>query len=202
MRLKAIERQIYEALQLELQDHALEAALQAHFDEVSRLVVLEEDGAGKRLLDFVVSYVRAVPTLLTDLCNAARALGLIQYVQPLAQIAQEFFRLSFGPRTGLGAMMVKAYLAHRLLEEVNEVCIFQAGEPMISMDMTMTNVIIHTLIGEPFANDLDEMVAEAVQRFFESNVDDVAMEPTNLVPIFQKLPSLSGEAGLRSALGH
>ncbi|MEN9463972.1 MAG: hypothetical protein RL217_153, partial [Pseudomonadota bacterium] len=157
--------QIATAIVCEQQDHLLQHALQARYPLVSRLVELDETQAGKQLLDFIVLYIEAVPKLLEDLTQAAEQAGLRQAVTPLIHIANNFFNLSthtLGPRSGLTALMVKAYLAHRLLEEVMDVCHFTTGESILPMDLTFTNIIVHTLIGEPFANDMDHLVSAAV----------------------------------------
>ena len=65
--------------------------------------------------------------------------------------------------TGLMGLMDEAYLAHRLMEEVNDRFIVEAGVPLAPMDMTRSNIIVHHLIGEPFANDLDQAVLRSVE---------------------------------------
>jgi len=77
------------------------------------------------------------------------------------------------------------------------------------MDMTLSNVIIHTLIGEPFANDLDQLVDVAVKRLFGPQVAYQSpefkafmnrQEASNLVHIWRQWPSMSNEMGLTSTL--
>lgn len=59
---------------------------------------------------------------------------------------------------GLNSLMGESYLAHRLVEEVNDRFISGYNMPLVPMDMTRSNLIIHHLIGEPFANQLDSAV--------------------------------------------
>lgn len=54
--------------------------------------------------------------------------------------------------------MDESYLAHRLIEEVNDRFMSSYNAPLVSMDMTRSNLIIHHLVGEPFANRLDQTV--------------------------------------------
>lgn len=207
----SISSQIQAALVSEQQDHLLRNVLQSRYPLVARLVELEEEQAGEQLLNFIILYIEAVPRLLNELEQAAKEVGLRPAISPLINIAQDFFSLSartLGPRSGLTAMMVKAYLAHRLLEEVMDVCLYNTGESILPVDMTFTNVIVHTLIGEPFANDMDDLVNEAISRLlqpeFNGHKDSASylaqLAKTNLVHVFQQHPSLSGEAGLCSAL--
>lgn len=214
MTMDMTEHQLRHALDEERHTHLLQNALQCCYPQVTRLVELREQDAGERLLDFVCLYIRSAPVLLDDLQKAARYAGAGDCIQPLVDIGREFFDLParvIGHRSGLTAMMVKAYLAHRLLEEVNEACLFRTGHPMIAMDLTLANLIVHTLIGEPFANDMDQLVNTAVTRLFSRYQQQEEKEaepggwfsrlqPQNLVQICQRWPSLSQQAGLHSAL--
>lgn len=206
--INSIEQQLADALQSEQQTHRLEKVLQANYGLISRLVKVEQATAGKQLLDFVQLYIRSVPSLLSDFLHTAKKIGLSASVQPLVSIAYSFLNFpeeKIGARSGLTALMVKAYLANRLLEEVNDACHYHIGKTMIPIDMTLTNMIIHTIIGEPFANDMDELVNAAVKNLFSQH-EEVQEEfmhqitDSNLVHIWQRLPSLSNQAGLQVRL--
>ena len=75
---------------------------------------------------------------------------------------------------GLDGLLDEAYLAHRLVEEVNDLYIKHFGQPLIPVDITVANVIAHQLIGEAFANQLDEAVHHAVDEML--NEDSFALE--------------------------
>lgn len=205
--MKSIEQQIRRALSVEEEEHTLESALQMSHEQVARLVELNKENTGQQLLDFISLYIRSVPKLLTDLQTVASEKNLIRSVQPLIDIAMEFFRLpsrALGRRSGLTALMVKSYLAHRLLEEVNDACLFHTGTAIIPIDMSITNTIVHTLIGEPFANDMDQLVDETVKKLFQQEHNNKGfiqeLSNSNLVHICQQWPSLSGQVGLYSSL--
>lgn len=205
--MKSIEQQIRCALSVEEQEHTLESALQASHEQIARLVELNQENTGQQLLDFISLYIRSVPNLLNDLKMVATKKKLIRSVQPLIDIALEFFKLpshALGRRSGLTALMVKAYLAHRLLEEVNDACMFHTGTAIVPMDMSFTNTIVHTLIGEPFANDMDQLVDETVKKLFKREHKNKGfiqeLSNSNLVHICQQWPSLSGQVGLYSSL--
>jgi hypothetical protein len=112
--------------------------------------------------------------------------------------------------SGLPALMNEAFLAHRLFEEVNDTYIMRVGQPMIPFDMTMSNVIVHSLIGEPFANELEQVVMVAAKGIFgenkayEGNDKFLAFmdkkENDNLVKIAQSWPCMSTQMGLDNHL--
>ncbi|MGN5945731.1 hypothetical protein ACNQRS_32315, partial [Pseudomonas aeruginosa] len=59
---------------------------------------------------------------------------------------------------GIDAMLDEAYLAHRLVEEVNDRFIAHFGQALIPLDTTVATQVAHQLIGEPFANPLHQAV--------------------------------------------
>ena len=95
----------------------------------------------------------------------------------MLKIAEQFFiqppEIMQG-HVGLDCLLDEAYLAHRLVEEVNDLYIKHFGQPLIPLDMTVANLIAHQLIGEDFANQLDEAVHHAVDEMLDE--DSFALE--------------------------
>jgi hypothetical protein len=60
-------------------------------------------------------------------------------------------------------MLDEAYLAHRLIEEANDHLMECIGYPLIPVELTRSNIIVHGIIGEPYANELDA-IAESLSR--------------------------------------
>jgi hypothetical protein len=59
---------------------------------------------------------------------------------------------------GLEALLDEAFLSHRLLEEVNDHHIRHLRRPLLPLDMTEANIIVHHLLGDEFATRLEELV--------------------------------------------
>jgi hypothetical protein len=124
-------------------------------------IKLPEAEAAKLLADFVLRYIKHVPDFIDAIRAMAQDAGIYQDVAPLLKIASDYFMSPPSILEGhsqLEALLDEAYLAHRLLEEVNDRFMAQCGIPLAPMDMTMANIIAHELIGEPFANELDQAV--------------------------------------------
>ena len=147
--------------------------------------------------------------MLEDLHQGAVEAGLLNYVSPILEVVEGFFMAppkELDKETGLAALMDEAFLAHRLFEEVNDTYIMRVGQPMIPFDMTMSNVIIHSLIGEPFANELEQVVMVAAKGIFgeakayEGNDKFLAFmdkkDNDNLIQIAQRWPCMSTQMGL------
>lgn len=124
-------------------------------------IKLPPDQATKNLADFVVRYIKHVPDFIEAIGTMAKEAGIDSDVGPLLKIASDYFLSPpsiVDPHSQLQALLDEAYLAHRLLEEVNDRFMAKSGIPLAPMDMTIANVIAHELIGEPFANELDQAV--------------------------------------------
>jgi len=124
-------------------------------------IKLPEQQATKGLADFVVRYIKHVPDFIDAIRCMAQEAGIAKDVEPLLKIASDYFMSPpsiIDPHSQLEALLDEAYLAHRLLEEVNDRFMAKSGIPLAPMDMTVANVIAHELIGEPFANELDQAV--------------------------------------------
>jgi hypothetical protein len=124
-------------------------------------IKLPKEQAAKGLADFVVRYIKHVPDFIDAIRSMAREAGIYEDIEPLLKIASDYFLSPpsiVDPHSQLEALLDEAYLAHRLLEEVNDRFMAKSGIPLAPMDMTVANVIAHELIGEPFANELDQAV--------------------------------------------
>lgn len=125
------------------------------------------EAASKSLEALVIRYVEHVPDFLEAIYKIAEQAGIDSDIEPFLKIAEDYFlkppEVIDGHR-GLDALMDEAYLAHRLMEELNDRFIQDCGIPLAPLDMTRANVIIHHLIGEPFANDLDNIVHYAAEN--------------------------------------
>jgi len=120
------------------------------------------------LMNFVIHYVEHVPDFIEAVSNITNDAGIYKSSDQIISIAKDYFinppsSVSEHKHSGLIGLMDEAYLAHRFMEEINDRFIGQLGIPLAPMDMTRSNIIIHHLIGEPFANELDEAVRCSVE---------------------------------------
>ena len=68
---------------------------------------------------------------------------------------------------GLEALLDEAFLAHRLLEEVNDHHIRHLQRPLLPLDMTEANLIVHYLLGDEFATRLEHLVQFTASQLLE-----------------------------------
>lgn len=132
---------------------------------------MPETDAKAVLTRFVEAYIDEVPDLLDAANEVAREAGIESQIKPVLKIAEQYF---LQPPVGLEHLLDEAYLAHRFVEEVNDLYIKHFGQPLIPLDMTVANLIAHQLLGEKFANELDEVVHHAVDSMLDD--DSFALE--------------------------
>jgi hypothetical protein len=139
----------------------LTKVLAARVDHLHGAIKLPPEQTAEFLARFVVRYIAQVPEFLEAITEITREAGIYEGVLPLLKIASDYFLAPpsiIGEHLYLEALLDEAYLAHRLLEEVNDRFIGYCGIPLAPMDMTRANVIAHELIGEPYAIELDQAV--------------------------------------------
>jgi len=150
----------------EVQHGHLHKILLEEIPNLHGAIRLPDDSAVETLFDFVTRYIEHVPDFLEAVETITRQAGIHEQADAFLDIARDYFlkppEVIIG-HTGLDALLDEAYLAHRLMEEVNDRFIGHCGIPLAPMDMTRANLIVHHLIGESFANELDEAVQYSVE---------------------------------------
>ncbi|MNO89305.1 hypothetical protein D3C76_807840 [compost metagenome] len=165
MNTAALRELIQHAHQLEERHGYLAALIQPQLERLHPSIRLAGEDASGVLKRFVLAYIERVPEFLDAASSVAREAGIEERIGPVLAVAEQFFlnppNLLEGHR-GFDALLDEAYLAHRLVEEVNDRYIAHFGQPLIPLDTTVANLVVHQLIGEPFANQLDTSVQQAL----------------------------------------
>ncbi|WP_296221565.1 hypothetical protein [Pseudomonas sp. UBA2684] len=170
MNTPALRELIQRAHQHEANSGHLGRQLQAQLGRLHPSIRLPNTDTLGVLTRFVAAYIEQVPEVLEAANQVAREAGIEAQIKPVLKVAEQFFlqppALMAG-HEGLDGLLDEAYLAHRLVEEVNDRYIAHLGQPLIPLDTTVANLIAHQLIGEPFANQLDEAVHHAVDGMLD-----------------------------------
>lgn len=200
------------AAQLAEQQHQqLRQQVQQHRQQISRLVDTADD-QGETLYRFTLSYISEAPVMLQNLYHAAKDVGLWRHVRPVVDVALAFFGDApnqHEDQSQIIALLHQAYLVHRLLEEVNESYIHRVGQPMVPKDMTLANVIVHTLIGDSLVHGLERLVEHSVKQVFSPQ--RAYQDPEfcaylsrrnndNLIQLSQPWPCMTAQLGMASSM--
>lgn len=152
---------ILDAKQHDCVSSQLTQMLAERVDQLHYAIKLPPQEAADLLARFIVRYISQVPEFIDAITEISQEAGIYEDVSPLLNIASDYFLTPpdiIGGHNQLEALLDESYLAHRFLEEINDRFMGFCGIPLAPMDMTRANVIAHELIGEPFANELDQAV--------------------------------------------
>lgn len=151
------------------QQHGYMAALLDNYvqDHKRRLKPGSEKNLSAGLMKFIHCYIDFVPDFIDSVRAITHEACIQEHSEPFLTLAEDYFLKPpeiIDELYGLIELMDEAYLAHRLLEEVNDRFMAKTTIPLTPIDMTMSNLLVHSLIGEPFANELDEAVQFTAER--------------------------------------
>lgn len=172
MKTAALREQIERAHAHEEATGQLRLQLERQLPALHPSITFESSDPKDALVAFVSAYIEQVPDLIDAAATVAREAGIESQIKPVLQIAEDYF---FTPphimhgHEGLDCLLDEAYLAHRLVEEVNDLYIRHFSQPLIPLDTTVANLIAHQLIGESFANQLDEVVHHSVDNLLDED---------------------------------
>ena len=167
MNIAAVREQISQAHDHESRTGQLKARLEAQLPHLHPSIQLPEQDAQGTLARFVSAYIDQVPELLEAAHAVALEAGIESQIKPVLKIAEEYILQPpavMEGHVGVDCLLDEAYLAHRLVEEVNDLYIRHFQQPLIPFNTTVANLIAHQLIGESFANQLDEVVHHSVDE--------------------------------------
>ncbi len=129
--------------------------------ELKAKLLLQEDQPVDALMDFVVDYAESVPGSLSLVSAVSKRYGFYDYAEPFLKMAEDYFLNppdELPADGGLEALLDEAFLAHRVIEEVNDHHIRHLQRPLLPVDMTEANLIVHYLLGDEFATRLEQRV--------------------------------------------
>lgn len=156
-----------EARQTEQHRGLLRQWLTRRLPSLDRSIRVPAAAPADALMDFAESYIAQLPAYLQITRRLLRQLGTERVATPALRLAVAFFasRSDDGAPLSLLELLHQAYLAHRLIEEINDYCVARYGGPLLPAQMLDANLVCHNLIGEPLANELDGMVVQVAERW-------------------------------------
>jgi hypothetical protein len=158
------------ALEHESQTGAFRARLSGRLPVLTEKLLLPEPEPLQSLMVFVQNYVESVPGSLNLVTAVSKRMGFHDYAAPFLHMAEDYFLQPpdvLPGDGGLEAVLDESFLAHRLLEEVNDHHIRHLQRPLLPLDMTEANLIVHYLLGDPLATRLEKLVQFTAENLLE-----------------------------------
>ncbi len=203
-----IRKIIAAAKRQEQQSGQLRGLFSQHLPQLRERLLLPERKAPEHLVRFVEQYIEYVPVFIDSVTRISRELGVYPYVSPFLHMAEDYFLAppdELEQESGLRSLLDEAFLAQRLIEEVNDRHIRHFHSPLLPLDMTRSNVIVHHLIGDQLANRLDGLVEHTVQRLVDREhlfEQDLKLPEEMMPERWQDLPCLSRDADVDLRLAY
>lgn len=146
-----------------------------------RSVVVEGYQPATSLFQFALEYIEMAPRLIECVDACAREAGTRALFQPFIDAATRYFTqpsVLLVQYDGLDGLLIRAYLCHRLMEEMHDNNRSIRASELIDLEATRANLLVHQLIGEPFANELDDAIAVTVRQIAGSpDYYDLDLDP-------------------------
>lgn len=204
----SIRKLICEAKKQDAQSGALLKLAQSKLSSLSHIIQPTQDKPSQALKDFICQYIEHTPVFLDALKGVMLEAEIDEQGGIFIAIAEDFF---LNPpelvqdHSGLVALLDEAYLAHRIMEEINDRIAMTCGAPLYPIDMSISNIIVHTILGEEFANQLDLAVHYAIESSFKDKGFICSPKCSSYFAkhrnddwanLLQKWPSLSGDTNI------
>jgi hypothetical protein len=144
--------------------------LERRLPELQEKLVLPTADPVDALMQFVHDYIESVPGFINLVTALSKRLGFYDYAAPFLHMAEDYFLQppdELPTDTGLEALLDEAFLAHRLMEEVNDHHVRQMKQPLLPLDMTEANIIVHHLLGDELATRLERLVQFAASHLLD-----------------------------------
>ena len=158
-----------------------------------------ETHSTRQLMVFASAYIRKLPVLVSEAWTYAES-DACHWLKHALLTAQRIIK-GRSHCVGMRTLLMRAYVSHRLLEEVNDRCIQQLGRSLLSLDMTRANLVAYELLGAACANHLDASVRVLAAQLEEGLLEAWPLqdEHTNVrqLEALRLRGCLSREAGVR-----
>lgn len=211
MNILALRERISLAEQHETTQSYLRAWLQERVPTLHPAIAAVDEHDVDAFMRFVSGYIEQVPDVLEAAMEIATQARIGAQLLPVMKVAETFFLQPPdlpADHRGLLALLDEAYLAHRLLEEINDRYLAHGGGQLVPLDTTRANLIVHHLLEEDFANELDAMVQVAVDGLAPDSVfqgSDFSeykqrMNVEGKRSLWQEWPCMSAQLGMEIRL--
>lgn len=137
-------------------------------EKVTRLpasIVVGGSNPATSLFQFAIEYIEMAPRLIECVDACAQEAGIRELFKPFIAGAAQYFTqpsVLLVQYDGLDGLLIRAYMCHRLMEEMHDNNRSIRASELIDLEATRANLLVHELIGEPFANELDDAITITV----------------------------------------
>ncbi len=150
---------------------ALRARFAADLKALRERLVLPPEAPLDALIAFVTRYVASAPGSLRMVAIISKRGRFFTYAAAFLYLAEDYFLQPLPAPEGsaldsspLEALLERAFLTHRALEELSDKHQQHLHLPLVPQDMTEANAIAHHLLGDALALPIEQLI-----RFTKEN---------------------------------
>lgn len=133
------------------------------------------------LFRFAVEYIEMAPRLIECVDACAAEAGCSSLFAPFTDAAIRYFTQPSAQLLryeGLDGLLIRAYQCHRLMEDMHDNNRSIRASELFDLEAVRANLVVHEIIGEPFANELDEAITLTVMQIAGTpDFYDLDLEP-------------------------
>ena len=147
-------------------------AMETRVPELHGIIGVDSKDPPDNLVNFGIEYVDMAPKLIDCVSACADEAEVGELFQPFVATAIAYFTspsVLLASYEGLEGLLIKAYQCHRLMEEMYENNRSFRNSQLLDFEATQANLLVHHLIGEPFANELDQSILITVRQIAGSS---------------------------------
>lgn len=163
MTTEAVLRVIQQAAELEQRGSGLQRQISERLQLLPPMIAIDDPQPALCLLRFAIEYIEMAPRLIECVEACAQEAQASALFTPFISAALNFFAQpspALAQYDGLDGLLIKAYLCHRLMEDLYENNKSIRNSQLVDVEATQANLLVHHLLGEPFANELDQTIQQ------------------------------------------
>ncbi len=115
---------------------------------------------------FIYNYIEQIPYMLTVAWTSAKNVGLEAEIKSILVMVESYWLEDndvIPDSMGIIGLLDDAYCSLLSMQTLSDYYQLQSGKFLFPDDLTVANGIMRKIIGEPYATELDTIVAKAVQ---------------------------------------
>ena len=163
MKTKQITGQIKREIEKDKKSHSLAALMK---DNIRNSGGKPDADSIERAVGFFYTYLLLVPTITNQTISAARKANILNLVQPLIGIIEDYFvnpNDLLPDRSGLFGLIDDAYFSLKMIQVISEEYARQAGVPLISFNLAPFNDSVRGVLGDNIAQPIELAIIGAFQ---------------------------------------
>lgn len=167
MSLEAVYEIIEKAWESDQRTHRCDHWIADQLGSLHNSIELTQLDAVGSLRSFLADYIRLAPDTLAWINHCLDRNPAATFIRAFVETCEDFFLMPsarFLQLGGIRTLLINAYQCHRLLEECYDNNLSLLVEQQTGQAMTPANLLAHHLIGEPFANEVDQAVENHFRR--------------------------------------